>query len=295
MQLASCGQFADLKWQPFTAGLVAGVANVLAGHPLDTVKVRLQIGQGKALSRQVLRDFRLLYAGISGPLMTSPWIAAANFGVWEVVRVALTKEWPEHFASKDPQSEAASGSSSAVFVAGLASGWLLCNFTCPMHNIKVQQQTSLGLGLWEAVLRAGPRGLFRGYLPHALAESVGRGWYMLGFVGSKRLLGVDSDGRQAPRGVGGELEMLGRRVLCGCTGGGVAWLVVYPFDVIRNRMMWDWRREQYSGMGDCLLQAVKAEGLTGLYRGISYSLARALPVAAITLPTYDLALKYLSA
>lgn len=31
-----------MKWQEYTAGCVAGAANVVSGFPFDTVKVRLQ-------------------------------------------------------------------------------------------------------------------------------------------------------------------------------------------------------------------------------------------------------------
>eukprot|EP00931_Biecheleriopsis_adriatica_P116825 TRINITY_DN92414_c0_g1_i1.p1 TRINITY_DN92414_c0_g1~~TRINITY_DN92414_c0_g1_i1.p1 ORF type:complete len:336 (-),score=47.25 TRINITY_DN92414_c0_g1_i1:64-996(-) len=287
-------------WRPFTAGLVAGVANVLVGHPLDTLKVRLQVA-GRSGHRVVLSS---LYSGAIGPLLTSPWLAAANFGVWDHLRTKLTLGWPQLFSRSRDASAAgqpgrcpeSSSNNSAIFLAGVASGWLLCNLTCPVHNLKVQRQTqsmATSAGMWCMAQRAGLRGLFRGYVAHAMTESVGRGLYMLGFVSSKRALGLGSaePGAQSLS----ELSSLFQRVLCGCAGGGLAWVMVYPCDVLRNRLMWDWQRKRYKGILDCLQHLLLNEGLPGLYRGISYSLARALPVAAVTLPTYDYVLRYLEA
>merc|ERR1711879_1041994 len=93
------------------------------------------------------------------------------------------------------RAEESSSNLLSIFLAGVFSGWVVCHITCPMHNVKVQQQiVSSRLRLEEAAHRVGMRGLFRGYIPHAMMESVGRGWYMVGFVSSKRALGVDAEG-----------------------------------------------------------------------------------------------------
>merc|ERR1711963_485416 len=99
-----------------------------------------------------------------------------------------------------------------------------------MHNIKVQQQTLVAgqsVGMLEAARRVGMRGLFKGYVPHVLMESFGRGIYMVTFEASKKCVGVGAEGS---RGVD-----LGKRILCGSLGGAAAWVAVYPVDVLRNR------------------------------------------------------------
>jgi len=113
-------------------------------------------------------------------------------------------------------------------------GWVVCHVTCPMNNIKVQQQTAgITLSLLQAYKRVGLQGLFRGYVPHAVMEGIGRGWYMVGFVVSKRAFGIDGDPGQ--QGI-----ELWKRITCGSIGGASAWISAYPADVVRNRIMGDW-------------------------------------------------------
>lgn len=275
-------------WKSFAAGTVAGVANVAVGHPLDTMKVRWQTTGMQQTIQQ-----RSLFAGISGPLLTTPMLAGVNFGLWDYFRVRLTVGCPEVFAadgySRSPMLFCPESASSgySIFVAGVGSGWVCCNLTVPMQNFKVQQQTAQAdcrLSFRDVVKTVGWKSLFRGYAPHAFAESFGRGFYMLGFVVSKRTLGVDqkSDAN------------LVTRIFCGAIGGACAWVSIYPADTLRSRMMKDFRMETYSGVLDCMRKVYAEQGVLGFYRGVGVTLIRSMPVAAVTLPTYDYALSVLS-
>ena len=42
-----------------------------------------------------------------------------------------------------------------------------------------------------------------------------------------------------------------RLILCGGLGGWGGWLILYPFDVVRNNIMADWKGEAYKGTMDC--------------------------------------------
>eukprot|EP00933_Yihiella_yeosuensis_P067042 TRINITY_DN7164_c0_g1_i2.p1 TRINITY_DN7164_c0_g1~~TRINITY_DN7164_c0_g1_i2.p1 ORF type:complete len:114 (-),score=17.17 TRINITY_DN7164_c0_g1_i2:131-472(-) len=112
---------------------------------------------------------------------------------------------------------------------------------------------------------------------------------MLGFVGSKRLFGVAGNSRGQSDG---SIDIF--RLISGSIGGGLAWTMVYPFDVVRNLMMSDWKQQKCKGMMDCIAQRVREQGIASFYRGLSYSLARALPLAAVTLTSYDFVLRHLS-
>lgn len=286
------------EWRPFAAGLVAGTGNVLFGHPLDTLKVRVQVRLTSGASASTLRG---VYAGVAGPLLTLPFLAGLNFGIYDATRQRLTTWWPALLSSAATSSAAVKATAQhtkhgphesasglvCIWASGVTSGWMLCNLTCPMTNVKVQQQTAgVSLSLAQCARRAGVRGLFRGYVPHAVMESIGRGWYMVGFVSSKRFFCIDTPGQQAAD--------LWKRVVCGSFGGALAWVMAYPADVIRNRMMGDWKRERYEGTRDCARKIFEEEGVRGFWRGFHYTLLRAIPVAAVTLPVYDMTLNALN-
>merc|ERR550537_227012 len=78
-------------------------------------------------------------------------------------------------------------------------------------------------------------------------------------------------------------------VLSGCVAGAVAWMVPYPFDTLRNRLSGG----HHTSILSCVRDMYAQGGLGGFYRGVGYTLVRAVPVAAVTLPTYDLVLRQL--
>ena len=63
-----------------------------------------------------------------------------------------------------------------------------------------------------------------------------------------------------------------------CRDRATRWTMAYPADVIRNRIMSDWDGAKYRGTLDCARKTLKQEGAAGFYRGISYTLVRAIPV-----------------
>ena len=65
------------------AGVIAGAAGKVAEHPLDTVKVRYQLGQG------LPRSMRALYRGLPGPLVAACAETGTLFGVRSAVVAVL--------------------------------------------------------------------------------------------------------------------------------------------------------------------------------------------------------------
>merc|ERR1711971_200689 len=106
---------------------------------------------------------------------------------------------------------------------------------------------------------------------------------MVGYIQSKRMFGIDRDSSK-------EGADLWKRTVCGSVGGASAWFMAYPADVVRNRIMGDWEDVEYKGTWDCARITLREDGIAGFYRGFSYTLARAIPVAAVTLPIYDMTL-----
>ena len=67
----------------FFAGLISGTAQILSGHPLDTLKVNLQNNTLKKLNI----NYRNLYKGISYPLVTNSMLVSVQFDVYDNLRI----------------------------------------------------------------------------------------------------------------------------------------------------------------------------------------------------------------
>ncbi|VDM65387.1 unnamed protein product [Strongylus vulgaris] len=134
----------------FFAGCVGGAAGVLAGHPLDTVKVRLQMqspgsklyhGTWHCFKRIIQKEgFAGLYKGLSSPLASLTAINAVVFGVHGFVC--------REFSHPD--------SLRAHFLAGCAAGVMQSVIATPSERLKllIQIQTDSARSKYQSPLHA---------------------------------------------------------------------------------------------------------------------------------------------
>ena len=163
--------------------------------------------------------------------------------------------------------------------------------TCPFAVVKVQQQVAAETSLWrtgQSIVRTrGLVGLYRGYSMLWWLEAPGRGVYMLVYEMSKRAIAVDVRGDE-------RLEnATATRMQAAAVAGIISWIVIYPFDVIKARLMLDIDKKKYSGALQCAVQSYREGGAASFFRGIFYTLVRAGPVAATVLPMYELSKDFL--
>lgn len=83
-----------------------------------------------------------------------------------------------------------------------------------------------------------------------------------------------------------------------CITGGLsgifAWMVSYPFDVLKSRIQVDgmFGEERYNGIIDCCRRSYRESGYKVFFRGLNSTLMRAFAVNAATFPTVALVLRY---
>lgn len=77
------------------------------------------------------------------------------------------------------------------------------------------------------------------------------------------------------------------RMLSSGAAGVCCWFLFYPIDVVKSRVHLDFAGRKYSGVLDCAVKTFRQGGVAAFYRGISFTLIRAGPVAAATLTTYE--------
>jgi len=263
----------------FGAGCAGGMAGILVGYPLDTVKVRIQTqdptnlkyrGTFQCLS-SIIKDEggRALYRGMSGPLASVAAINAIGFGVYGNVSRRLQ--------NPDVVQSAA--------IAGCASGFVQAFVASPMELVKTQMQVrpecnKVSDTVKSIVERAGYKGLLRGLGTTIVREVPAVGIYFSSFeVFSK--LRQDSEAWI---------------FVSGGLAGIASWVFTYPQDVVKSRLQADafGKDASYRGPWHCFKASLAAEGPKMLFRGMGSTVIRAFPVNGATMAVYYLIMQAFS-
>jgi solute carrier family 25 carnitine/acylcarnitine transporter 20/29 len=124
----------------FVAGTVGGIAGIIAGHPFDTVKVRIQTqptvysgGTFQCLYQIAKKEsVRGLYKGMFAPVIGVGFLSAICFGIYGNSLRALER-WRGIPRSKLEYY-------TDVFLAGCVSGCVVVTLQIPSDLIKIRLQ-----------------------------------------------------------------------------------------------------------------------------------------------------------
>ncbi|KAI8473234.1 MAG: mitochondrial carrier domain-containing protein [Monoraphidium minutum] len=325
---------------------VGGMAGVVAGQPLDTLRIRLQQRGCKATSvLGVWRGMagaegaRGLFRGLSYPLYTTALQNAVTFQSQRAGERALT-------AADAPRGLL------TTCAAGMFAGAVQTLISSPVELLKIRQQLQRArpgapgyvgpLGtLRNVVAQEGAAGLFRGFGVTLLRDIPSYGLYFVvyevacGTLGAlqRRLTGrgpaaaaaADAQAAATPccadngegggggstggggatsssssggggggggGGSGGSSADAGGAVqfLAGGLAGMLAWLSVYPLDVVKSRIQArPARASRYSGAWHCAVQSVREEGRGVFAKGLGATLSRAFVVNAAIFACFEAA------
>ncbi|KAI3451286.1 hypothetical protein Pfo_007951 [Paulownia fortunei] len=282
-----------------TAGTVGGAAQLICGHPFDTIKVKLQsqpaplpgqlpkyAGAIDAVKQTLAAEGpRGLYKGMGAPLATVAAFNAVLFTVRGQME-ALLRSAPGTPLTVNQQ-----------VVCGAGAGVAVSFLACPTELIKcrLQAQSALATSGSGAVAvkyggpmdvarhvlqsEGGARGLFKGLVP-TLAREV---------PGNAAMFGVYEALKQYLAG-GQNTSNLGRGslILAGGLAGASFWVSVYPTDVIKSVLQVDdYKNPKFSGSVDAFRKILKTEGVKGLYKGFGPAMARSIPANAACFLAYE--------
>uniref|UniRef100_W8AX36 Mitochondrial basic amino acids transporter n=1 Tax=Ceratitis capitata TaxID=7213 RepID=W8AX36_CERCA len=256
----------------FVAGCVGGCAGVLVGHPLDTVKVHLQMqdvkkpiyrGTFHCISSLIRTDgVKSLYRGMSSPLMGISAVNAIVFGIYGNVQRRMVE----------------SNSLYSHFIAGCVSGFSQSIVCSPMELAKTRMQiqhldpkapqfTSPIKCLRHIIQTEGFRGGFRGLGMTALRDVPGFAAY---FVSYEWFMSLK------------EKPSVPHALTAGGLAGIASWLVCYPTDVIKTLLQADGMSSKpvYKGAWDCAVKSYHKDGIHFFFRGLNSTIIRAFPANA---------------
>ncbi|CAL0313201.1 unnamed protein product [Lupinus luteus] len=283
-----------------TAGTVGGAAQLICGHPFDTIKVKLQSqpaplagrlpmysGAIDAVKQTVAAEgSRGLYKGMGAPLATVAVFNAVLF----TVRGQLETLLRSHPGAPLTVSQ--------QFVCGAGAGFAVSFLACPTELIKCRLQAqgalagtsaaSVGvkyggpLDVARHVLRSegGTKGLFKGLIPTMAREIPGNAIMFGVYEAVKQMLAGGTDTSGLGRG---------SQVVAGGVAGGSFWLLVYPTDVVKSVLQVDnYKNPRYSGSLDAFRKIKASEGFKGLYKGFGPAMGRSIPANAACFLAYEM-------
>ncbi|XP_028308997.1 mitochondrial carnitine/acylcarnitine carrier protein [Gouania willdenowi] len=280
----------------FLAGGVGGACLLLAGHPLDTIKVRLQTqpisahnvlytGTYDCFRKTVSKEGLLgLYRGLGAPLAgVAPMMAISFFGF------GLGKQLQQEDASK-PLTR------TQIFLSGCLAGVFTTVIVAPGERIKclLQVQSTRGGSMYSGPVdcavqlykNQGLRSVYKGTVLTLIRDVPSSGLYFLTYESLKVLL--------TPEGQSVSQLSTPKILLAGGMAGILNWTIALPPDVLKSNFQTA-ADGRYRNLLDVLTTLLREEGATALYKGFNAVFLRAFPANAACFLGFEVALKGLNA
>ncbi|XP_073505636.1 solute carrier family 25 member 48 isoform X1 [Phyllobates terribilis] len=294
--------------EEFVAGYLGGAASVVVGHPLDTVKARLQAGQGYGSTFNciftIYRNEKVagFFKGMSFPLASIAIYNSVVFGVFSNAqrfisqhRDTTRKNLPDFidltFASMlagcvsvgiggpvdlvkiKLQMQTQSASSDVMSLTQNASlRHYQTTYKGPVHCVNCILRKE---GLW---------GMYRGAGAMLLRDIPGYCMYFIPYIYLCEWLKLDCHTTPSALSVW----------LAGGIAGAISWGTATPMDVVKSRLQADsLYNRKYRGIKDCIVQSYCNEGIQVFFRGITVNAIRGFPMSAAMFLTYELSLQAL--
>lgn len=280
----------------FFCGGFGGICTVLVGHPLDTIKVRLQTqpivkagevplytGTLDCFKKTVQNEgFRGLYKGMGAPLVGVAPIFAISFMGYGVGKQLFTPSEGRH-TYKD------------YFLAGAFSGIFTTLIMAPGERIKCLLQIQQGAGapkvydgpvdvVKKLYKQGGIASIYRGSAATLLRDVPASGMYFLTYEAIKDY--ITNDGATEP-------SILG--TICAGGAAGIAnWLIGMPPDVLKSRLQTAPEGTYPNGIRDVFRNLIKTEGPLALYKGITPVLLRAFPANAACFVGFEMCKQFIN-
>ncbi|KAL2642644.1 hypothetical protein R1flu_010231 [Riccia fluitans] len=297
------------QWENAAAGAVAGFATVVSLHPLDIVRTRFQVNDGRHVRGPSYKStvhalttiarsegIRGLYAGLTPALIGSTISWGAYFLFYNKAK-----------ARYDRRNDGEVGPVLHLISAAEAGG-LVCLVTNPVWLVKTRLQLQAPgygsqkpySGVRDAVTsilkEEGWRGLYKGLGPGLLLVSHGALQFMA-YEEIKKIVSA-SHSKLIKKDRSSEEAALTSvdYAFAGASSKIFALFCTYPYSVVRSRLQQRPNEKgvaNYAGAWQALKETFRYEGLRGLYKGLSPALLRTVPSSTITFLVYESVMKLL--
>merc|ERR1711978_233255 len=289
-----------VKYESLIAGISGGVVSTLILHPLDLLKIRFAVDDGRSAKERPkyygLRHafatvfsqegFKGLYKGVVPNLAGS----ASAWGLYFLFYNSIKNQMQHGDAKVQLSTSSFLIASSSAGIATLALTnpiWVVKTRLCLQFgrdptSVSNQDPSKVYKGMMDAfkkiAVNEGLPGLYKGFVPGIWGVSHGAIQFMI----YEELKSSYHNYKRQPIDTQlGTLEYL----TCAAISKFIAAVTTYPYQVVRARLQ-D-QQSSYSGALSCVQTTFRHEGLGGFYKGLVPNLIRVVPATAITFVTYE--------
>ncbi|XP_055309845.1 mitochondrial folate transporter/carrier [Sitodiplosis mosellana] len=293
--------FSHIRYEHMVAGFSGGVTSTLILHPLDLIKIRFAVNDGRTttipqyrgLASAFITIFRQeglsgLYKGVTPNVCGS----GSAWGFYFLFYNSI-KTWIQKGNTTTPLGP------TMHMMAAAEAGVLTLVMTNPIWVVKTRLCLQYGResdgspqtrykGMIDALTKIyrheGIRGLYRGFIPGMFGVSHGA----IQFMTYEEMKNKFNQYRNVPIDTKmGTMEYLAFAAISKL----IAAAVTYPYQVVRARMQ-D-HHHTYAGTWDCVKQTWRYESWRGFYKGFGVNILRVIPATVITFITYENVSHYL--
>ncbi|XP_058986760.1 mitochondrial folate transporter/carrier [Musca domestica] len=282
-----------VKYEHLVAGISGGVTSTLILHPLDLIKIRFAVNDGRTAAVPQYRGlgsafatifrqegFRGLYKGVT----PNVWGSGSSWGLYFMFYNTI-KTFIQGGNATLPLGP------SMHMLAAAQSGALTLVLTNPIWVVKTRLCLQYGgadgksaeyRGMVHALAQIykeeGIRGLYKGFVPGMLGVSHGA----IQFMTYEEMKNCYNEYRKLPI----DTKLATSEYLAfAAISKLIAAAATYPYQVVRARLQ-D-HHHSYQGTWDCIKQTWSFEGARGFYKGLQASLYRVVPATMITFVVYE--------
>ncbi|KAM3363735.1 folate transporter 1, chloroplastic isoform X1 [Capsicum galapagoense] len=291
---------ADWQWENATAGATAGLATVTFSHPLDVVRTRFQVYDGRISNVPAYRNtshalfaiartegLRGLYGGFY------PAVLGSTIS-WGLYFFFYSKAKQRYLRNREELSPGLHLASAAE------AGALVCFCTNPIWLVKTRLQlqtpnqirpyTGFHDALRTIFKDEGWRALYKGLMPSLFLVTHGAIQFTAYEELRKVLVSLKAQENENPLATAADLLDSVDYATLGASSKLVAVLTTYPFQVVRSRLQ---QRPSTTGVPrymdswHVVKETARFEGIRGFYRGITANVLKNAPAASITFIVYE--------
>lgn len=280
-----------MKYEYLIAGISGGITSTLILHPLDLIKIRFAVNDGRMSSipkyNGIISAFRIIHKqegfnGLYKGVMPNIVGAGASWGLYFFFYNALKLKLQK--GNIDTKLSA-----SMHLVAASEAGLVTLLITNPIWIVKTRLCLQLDntnslkySGTEDCLLKIyqtdGIKGYYKGLVPGIFGVSHGAVQFMV----YEELKKLNSQIHNQPISTKlGTTEYLAFAAVSKL----IAAALTYPYQVIRARLQNQYY--VYNGSLDCIKQTWKYERWRGFYKGLGTNLIRVTPATMITFLTYE--------
>lgn len=273
-------------WKGFVQGSLGAAVGASASHPLDLIKVRMQLHtDGSKLSvaqlgLQILRQegAKGLFRGVDASAARQIVYSGTRFGVYDVLKgLVATDSQPLSL----PQKVACAAASGAIGAfAGNPADLALVRMQADGKLPEAQRRGYRSI--FDAIFKiAGSEGIVSmwktGVLPNMNRAAIITVGHLAAYDQSKEFLQKN-----------GASDSIQTHLTASFMAAFIASVISNPVDVTKTRLMTQQAGSSlYKGMSDCFAATVRSEGPLALYKGFGATFARQCPYVVVTWLTIE--------